>query len=107
MAPPEDCPPGAGIEGTARGDGETVAEWLDDARLAAEIRSALLVLLPMAGLRVRVWANRGVVYLRGPVLTDDDKQAVEKVVEAVRPPGVTRIVNELTVDPNLPPVLMP
>lgn len=89
---------GEGIEQVGR----EVKEIWDDARMIAEIRSALYARIPVTGLEVRVSADAGVVTLHGEVASDWQKQEAERIARAVCPSGVRRIVNEIRVNPNLP-----
>lgn len=78
---------------------------LDDLRITAEIRSALLDLIPVTGLEVTVDTDHGVAHLRGEVVSDWQKAEAERIARQVCPPGVRQIINEIRVNPNLHPII--
>jgi osmotically-inducible protein OsmY len=80
---------------------------LDAVRITAQIQSALDLLRPATGLEVNVDTNHGVVYLRGTVASEEQRAAAERIARDTCPRGVVRIVNELRVNPTLPPILFP
>lgn len=80
---------------------------LDAARITAQIQSALDLLKPGIGVRVNVDTDGGVVYLRGTVASEEQRATAERVARQVCPHGVERIVNELRVNPRIPPILFP
>jgi|GEM_PF-6952804 len=86
---------------------KSVGDQLDNARITADIKSALLTLEPASALRVNVDTSRGIVYLRGEVVSADQKAEAERVVREACPRGVRRIVNELRINPDLPPFPSP
>ncbi|HEX5414882.1 MAG TPA: BON domain-containing protein [Chloroflexota bacterium] len=95
---------GESLEDTVEWIGQEVKEAWDDARITAEIRSALYGRVPVTGLEVQVSVDEGVVTLRGEVASDWQKQEAERIARALCPSGVRRIVNEIRVNPNLPPI---
>lgn len=84
-----------------------MAGQIDNARISAEIKAAILGTVPDTGLRVDVDTDAGVVSLRGEVASDWQKQEAERVARVTCPHGVTRIINELTVNPDAPPLPVP
>jgi osmotically-inducible protein OsmY len=84
-----------------------IASRLDAVRITAQIQSALDLLEPGIGLQVNVDTDQGVVFLRGTVASEEQRTAAEGIARAVCPRGVERIVNELEVNPELPPILLP
>lgn len=71
---------------------------LDHARISAGIKAGILGAAPDIRLRVDVDTDAGAVSLRGEVASDWQKQEAERVAREVCPCGVTRIINELTVN---------
>jgi osmotically-inducible protein OsmY len=86
---------------------EEIGAELDAVRITAQIQSAMDVLRPATGLEVNVDTDHGVVYLRGTVASEEQRAAAERIARDVCPRGVVRIVNELQVNPTLPPILFP
>lgn len=76
---------------------------LDDARITAEIKAALLATIPVTGLQVDVDTEGGVVYLRGDVASGWQKREAERLARRACPRGMQRLINELRVNPDLPP----
>jgi osmotically-inducible protein OsmY len=70
-----------------------------DVKFAADVRRAIVKdkSLSMKAHNVKLVASGGVVTLRGPVASADEKAAVEKVVAGVA--GVTRVDNQLEIAP--------
>lgn len=68
-----------------------------DIRVAADVRSAIVKdkSLSTKAHNVKIIARGGVVALRGPVASADEKAKVEKIVSSVA--GVTRVDNQLDV----------
>lgn len=68
-----------------------------DIRVAADVRSAIVKdkSLSTKAHNVKIVANGGVVVLRGPVASADEKAKVEKLASSVA--GVTRVDNQLDV----------
>ena len=68
-----------------------------DIKLAAAVRHAIVKdkVLSMSAHNVKLVAAGGVVTLRGPVDSDDEKARVESVVQGVS--GVSRVDNQLDV----------
>ncbi len=96
-----------GEEEQSEGEGDTPAELLDDFQLASQLQAALLALAPSTGLRVDVDADEGVVYLRGEVASQWQKEEAERIVRAALRPGVKGLRNELVVNPALPSLFRP
>jgi len=89
-------------------DGErTPSELLSDIQLASELQAMLLSLAPSTGLRVDVDAEEGVVYLRGEVASEWQREEAERIVRSARLRGVKEIRNELAVNPAVPPLFHP
>jgi osmotically-inducible protein OsmY len=84
-----------------------VGGQLENARITAEVKSCLLASFPYIALRVDVDTCRGVVYLRGEVADEWQKRRIEERARDACAHGVESIVNELRVNPNLPPILSP
>lgn len=95
---------GESLEETVERVGQEVKEVWDDARITAEIRSALYAHVPVTGLEVQVSVDEGVVTLQGEVVSDWQKQEAERIARALCPSGVRRIDNNIRVNPNLPPI---
>lgn len=72
----------------------------DDVKTSAEIRRAVTAdkSLSINAHNVKIIVQDGVVTLRGPVDSEDEKTAVE--AEAVRVAGDAKVVNELEVKPT-------
>ncbi|MEO5626082.1 MAG: BON domain-containing protein [Dokdonella sp.] len=68
-----------------------------DVKFAADVRSAIYKdkTLSMKAHNVKLVAANGVVTLRGPVASADEKAKVEQIVSSVA--GVTRVDNQLDV----------
>ncbi|HVC32713.1 MAG TPA: BON domain-containing protein [Chloroflexota bacterium] len=84
-----------------------LAMTLHDVLVQGQIQSALDVLEPATGPRVQVEVEGGVVYLRGVVVSDWEQAKAERIAREVSPPTVSQIVNELIVNPFLPPLPHP
>ena len=85
----------------------TPSELLGDLRTESELQSVLLALAPSTGLRVDVDAEEGIVYLRGEVASEWQKEEAERIVRSAHLRGVKEIRNELVVNPAVPPLFRP
>jgi len=85
----------------------TVESALADLRIEGQIQAALDVLLPLTGLEVDVDSDHGVVYLRGEVESAWQKDQAERITRDLGLAEVRAIVNEVVVNPDLPPMPHP
>ncbi len=103
--------PGDGRSASRQHGGEDGGrDWGDrmrDLETETTIQAALLSILPSTGLRVDVDADNGIVYLRGEVASDGQREEAEKTVRDLGLQGVRRIENELVVNPCIPPLPHP
>ncbi|HVB97667.1 MAG TPA: BON domain-containing protein [Chloroflexota bacterium] len=76
----------------------------DNARITSLVKSALVESIPVSATWIDVDTNNGVVFLRGDVANDWVRQEAERIARTVWPRGMTNVVNELTVNPDLPPL---
>ncbi len=82
----------------ARDAGERATQKLDHAAVIAKVKAKLAADVGMSTMaNVEVDAAGPVVTLRGTVSSEDQKREAERVVSQVD--GVTKVVNELTVQP--------
>ena len=70
-----------------------------DVKFAASVRRAIVKdkSLSMKAHNIKLVASAGVVTLRGPVASADEKMKIEKIVSAVA--GVSRVDNQLDIAP--------
>ena len=82
-------------------------QWLKDEEIAGAIQAILIAMEPATGLRVDVDSENGIVYLRGEVASEGQKEEAERVARGVHIHGIREIRNELRVNPFLPPLPHP
>ena len=85
----------------------SVASALADLWIEGQIQAALDVLLPLTGLEVDVDADHGIVYLRGEVESAWQKEQAEHITRDLGLAAIRAIVNEVVVNPDLPPMPHP
>lgn len=73
------------------------AERLNNAAVASRCEASLLSNAGIWVSGLQVVADGSVVYLNGEVITDEDRDVAEEI--AMRVPGVTRVVNDLRIQP--------
>lgn len=73
------------------------AKRLDNAALASRVEAALLSNAGIWIHALQVVADGGVVHLSGEVIADEDRDLAEEI--ALRVPGVSRVVNDLRIQP--------
>lgn len=73
------------------------AQRLSNALLASRVEASLLGNAGIWVHALQVVAEGGVVYLNGEVITDEDRGLAEEIAQ--RGPGVTRVVNDLRIQP--------
>lgn len=85
-------------ETVAREEGRVAGQKLDRAGMEARVKAKLADDVGLATVSgVSVSAANGVVTLTGKVSSDDQKRAAERAAGSVD--GVTKVVNQLTVEP--------
>lgn len=80
-----------------------VQRQLDNARITSQVKSALVETIPVAASMIDVDTDNGVVFLRGEVANEWLRYEAERIARGVWPRGMTKLVNELVVNPDLPP----
>jgi len=76
------------------------ASAADNAATTAKIKTALLGDKTAPGLKINVDTNAGVVTLSGQVDNAAQKTRAEQIAKQTK--GVTRVINHLTIKPNIP-----
>jgi hypothetical protein len=79
----------------AASQGRTVGEFIDDARIAAEVKARLTAEAPSNFLRIDVVSQRGIVTLSGTVDSYERRATVAQIAGSVG--GVKGLVNDIQV----------
>jgi len=102
-ATPQDPPPAADNSKANKEPGNTADQQMEnknDREITRQIRKAVIAdkALSTYAHNVKIITRNGMVTLRGPVRTEDEKAAIESKAKAVT--GVTDVKNELTIAPK-------
>jgi osmotically-inducible protein OsmY len=83
-------------EKTGKTTGEKMSEYIDDASITAQIKSALLFHRSTSALKTKVESKDGIVTVKGAAKNSAEKDLVGKLVNDIK--GVKGLKNEMTIE---------
>ncbi|MBA3756818.1 MAG: BON domain-containing protein [Nitrosomonas sp.] len=81
-------------------EGTSVGEFVKDSAITTQIKAKLLAAKEIDSLHIKVDTdNNGIVVLTGAVKSAPEKETVHNIAHSVD--GVKKVLNKLTIDPDL------